>query len=100
MDGVFLTGRLVCTSNAEVELVERHLPLHVELTRAEPGCVSFTVTSTDDPLVWQVDEHFRDSRAFDAHQARVRASEWGRATSGIERRYTISGYTPSEDEER
>jgi hypothetical protein len=44
-------------------------------------------------LVWQVEERFRDADAFRAHQERVRASEWGHATAGIERRYTVEGET-------
>ncbi|MEZ5086110.1 MAG: hypothetical protein R2722_07640 [Tessaracoccus sp.] len=39
--------------------------------------------------MWQVDELFVDAAAFAAHQDRVARSEWGRATAGIERRYTI-----------
>ncbi|MGO1410237.1 MULTISPECIES: putative quinol monooxygenase [unclassified Microbacterium] len=88
---VLLRGRLVCASGAEVDIVREHLPRHVELTRAEPGCVRFDVHATDDPLVWQVDEVFADSAAFEAHQERVAASDWGRVTAGIERRYEIEG---------
>ena len=70
-------------------MVRRHLPRHVELTRAEPGCLRFDVESSSDPLVWTVFEEFVDRAAFDAHQARVRSSEWGRETAGIERHYVI-----------
>lgn len=69
----------------------QHLPLHIELTRAEQGCLSFEVNLTQNPLVWQVDEQFQDALSFRAHQQRVAASEWGRATAGIERRYGITG---------
>jgi hypothetical protein len=31
-----------------------------------------------------------DQAAFDSHQARVQASEWGRATAGIERDYVVA----------
>jgi quinol monooxygenase YgiN len=86
---VVLSGQLVCASDDEVATVRRHLPRHVELTRAEPGCISFDVHQTEDRFVWQVDERFADDAAFQAHQARVAASEWGRATAGIERRYSI-----------
>ncbi len=88
---VRLTGRLICASAADLEHVRALLPRHVELTRAEPGCVSFEVTATDDPMVWQVDEEFTDPQAFAAHQARVADSAWGRGTAHIERRYTIDG---------
>ena len=58
--------------------------------RALPGCLHFTVTPTGDPLVWSVHERFVDQAAFDLHQARVQASEWGRATAGIERDYVVT----------
>ncbi|HEY1135493.1 MAG TPA: antibiotic biosynthesis monooxygenase [Nocardioides sp.] len=91
MGEVRLRGELVCDDAAEAATVAEHLPRHVALTRAEPGCRSFAVTPTDDPLVWQVDECFTDAAAFRAHQARVAASEWGVATARIERRYRVEG---------
>lgn len=95
MAHVSLSGRLVCRDAGEADLVRRHLPLHVTLTRGEPGCLSFEVRPTDDPLVWQVEERFADGAAFRAHQQRVAASEWGRATSAIERRYVVEGLEPA-----
>lgn len=80
-----LTGRLVCADDAETAALLRHLPRHVELTRAEAGCLHFDVEPTEDPRVWTVSGLFVDQAAFDAHQARVRTSEWGQATSGIAR---------------
>lgn len=88
---ITLTGQLVCADAADLAIVRDHLPLHTELTRAEPGCISFAVEPTTDPLVWQVDERFADAAAFEAHQARVKASAWGRATAGIARRYETQG---------
>jgi quinol monooxygenase YgiN len=87
---ISLTGQLVCVDENEAATVLRHLDLHVALTRAEPGCLHFTVTQTADPLVWTVHERFVDQAAFDLHQARVQASEWGRATAGIKRDYVLA----------
>lgn len=84
-----LSGQLVCKSFEELAIVRECLPQHVRLTRAEPGCVSFQVRQTSDPYVWQVDEEFIDSRAFEEHQRRVASSAWGRCTVDIERRYVI-----------
>lgn len=88
---VRLSGFLRCVSMEDVEIVKRHLPDHLRLTRAEPGCLSFEVSQTDDPLVWRVEELFTDRAAFDFHQQRTRASMWSTATSTMERDYTISG---------
>ncbi|GAB3817326.1 antibiotic biosynthesis monooxygenase [Tessaracoccus terricola] len=86
---VTLTGKLICADDEEAATVRRHLPRHLQLTRAEAGCLHFLVEATQDPLVWLVSEEFQDQTAFDAHQARVRDSEWGRATAGIRRDYVI-----------
>ncbi len=88
---VRLTGFLRCLSMDEVAVVERHLGDHIALTRAEPGCLSFAVTQTADPLVWRVEEAFADRAAFEEHQTRTRSSAWFAATSHIERDYAVSG---------
>lgn len=88
---VVLTGVLVCATEDQSAVVAQHLPLHLALTRAEPGCESFEVTPSAERGVWLVSERFRDAASFRAHQARVADSEWGRATTGIERRYEIRG---------
>ncbi|WCJ64472.1 putative quinol monooxygenase [Agrobacterium tumefaciens] len=87
---VRLSGFLRCLSGDDVELVRQHLPDHIRLTRAEPGCISFEVSQTDDPLVWRVEELFADRPAFDFHQQRTRASAWFMATSAIPRDYEIT----------
>jgi quinol monooxygenase YgiN len=91
MNTVELDGQLVCHDAADVALIEKFLPAHIELTRAEPGCFAFDVTATENPLVWTVSEQFSSPESFRSHQQRVAASEWGQATSAIERRYTVTG---------
>ena len=88
---VCLSGQLVCHTQDQADTVRDHLPLHLALTRAEPGCRSFNVTTTSNPLMWQVEESFEHVAAFEAHRERVASSEWGQATLGIERRYTVIG---------
>ncbi|WP_346958006.1 antibiotic biosynthesis monooxygenase [uncultured Arthrobacter sp.] len=94
MSNVFLTGQLVCSDHEQATMVAQHLPLHIKLTRAEQGCLSFEVKPTQNPLIWQVDEQFQDAASFRAHQKRVAESEWGRATAGIARHYEIEGMEP------
>ncbi|WP_183905085.1 putative quinol monooxygenase [Rhizobium sp. BK008] len=87
---VRLSGQLICTSLDEVDIVQKYLPEHIRLTRSEPGCLSFDVRQTEDPMIWDVEERFTDRLAFEAHQIRTKGSAWGAATSAIRREYEIS----------
>jgi quinol monooxygenase YgiN len=87
---VRLSGQLICASLDEVDIVQKYLPEHIQLTRSEPGCLSFEVTQTEDSMTWCVEERFTDRLAFEAHQIRTKASIWGAATSAIRREYEIS----------
>ncbi|MBD8064650.1 antibiotic biosynthesis monooxygenase [Devosia sp. PTR5] len=86
---VRLTGTLICGTDAECDAVRQYLPEHIRLTRQEPGCLSFEVAQSSDPLVWTVKELFLDRAAFDAHQVRTKGSEWASQTATIRRDYTI-----------
>lgn len=86
---VKLTGRLICSSIDHRQAIKAHLPEHVRLSRAEPGCIFFAVTPSADAAVWQVEERFVDRAAFDAHQRRTQNSAWGQATAGIAREYQV-----------
>lgn len=85
---VVATGRLICDSLAQMMTVLSHLPDHVTLSRAEPGCLRFDLAQSDDPMIWTLDELFADDAAFAAHQARTKASDWGRASGDIRRDIT------------
>ena len=86
---VCLSGDLICASAAEAAIVSQYLPEHIRLTRAEPGCLSFEVTQSGDPMIWRVAERFADRAAFDAHQTRTRATDWWAATAAIRRDFRI-----------
>lgn len=92
---VYLTGHLDVPAD-RLEQVRQALPQHIALTRAEAGCVSFEVIE-DNTVTgrFNVSEVFENRAAFDAHQARTKASEWFRVTQGIPRHYTIT--TEGED---
>lgn len=85
-----LTGRLICQNPEETALVRRYLPEHIRLTTAESGCLHFEVKETADPLIWSVEELFTSQQSFDSHQARTKASAWGRETAAIVREYAIA----------
>ena len=91
MGEIRLTGALVCANEDQTAVVTAHLPQHIALTRAESGCLFFDVTPASDPLTWTVEERFATEDAFHSHQERVAASDWGRLTAGIERRYAVDG---------
>ena len=84
-----LRGHLVCVTAEEAAAVQAHVAEHTRLSRAEPGCLSFEVTPTDDPMVWEVMETFRTQDDFNAHQARTRASRWFEATRSILRDFRV-----------
>lgn len=84
-----LRGQLRCMTEDEAMIVRANRADHIRLTRAEPGCLTFDITDTDDPMTFEVMESFRDRAAFDAHQDRTRDSDWFAATKGILRDFMI-----------
>lgn len=82
---IAVTGRLICSDTAQMMTALSLLPEHVELSRAEAGCLRFDIWQDDDPLIWHLSEVFADADAFAAHQARTAASDWGRQSGEIER---------------
>ena len=84
-----LRGHLVCGADDEVAAVKTNLASHIALTRAEPGCLSFEITPTDDPMLFEVMETFRTRDDFNAHQTRTRASQWFEATRSILRDFRV-----------
>ena len=88
--GVILSG-YVDVPDGDIAIVEKHLPTHIRLSLAEDGCVSFDVrVDPTNPNRYLVDEEFTTQAAFDAHQARVKASEWGQATAHLKRQYKLT----------
>ena len=88
--GVMLSG-YVDVPGGDIALVEKHLPTHISLSLAEDGCVSFVVrVDPSNSNRYLVDEEFATQAAFDAHQARVKASAWGQATAHLKRQYKIT----------
>ncbi|OLP45599.1 putative quinol monooxygenase [Rhizobium oryziradicis] len=86
---VFLNGHIDVPTD-RIASVTAALPVHIALTRAEPGCLSFEVQPC--PTIagrFLVAEVFVNQAAFDAHQARTKASDWFTITVGIPRDYTI-----------
>jgi putative acetyltransferase len=83
-----LTGTLTCTTPEQAETVRAHLPEHIHLSRAEPGCLKFDVVQKDDPMVWHLDEAFVDAAAFSAHQTGTAATIWAEKSADLVRDFT------------
>ncbi len=87
---VYLNGYIDVPADRLADVSEA-LPVHIELTRAEPGCISFEVTASETVEGrFDVAEVFVDQAAFDAHQTRTRASDWFKTTEGIPREFSIT----------
>ena len=89
MGKVILKGFIVVPEE-ELNLVSQALEKHVELTKQESGCLVFNVYQrSHSPCYFDVYEEFSSNTAFEHHQRRVKASEWGRVTSNVERHYEV-----------
>lgn len=88
---ITVTGQLIAADEDEAGLVRQYLPDHIRLSRAEPGCLTFNVDQTADPLVWALDESFADMTAFQAHQTRTKASIWFEKTAPLKRDFQVLG---------
>ena len=88
MAKVYLDGLLVANSAAHRAVIDLYLEDHITLTRAEPGCLKFEVTEDPkDRNKFHVSEIFDSEEAFEAHQTRAKASEWGQHSEKLERRF-------------
>ncbi|ENM3807577.1 MULTISPECIES: putative quinol monooxygenase [Vibrio] len=89
MSKVTLKG-FILVPESDLELVKNELVNHKRLTLEEIGCITFSVTeNSENPLRFDVYEEFTDKAAFDHHQKRVKASNWGKVTVNVERYYEI-----------
>lgn len=94
MTGTVSLSGWISVSAEELARLEPLLEEHVRLTRAEPGCLAFSVVPNPaDPGRLDVAERFSDRAAFEAHQARTAASRWGAATRHLARHYRIEEET-------
>ncbi len=86
MTEVVLTGRLICTAEADAAVVRDALTEHVRLSRAKSGCLAFDIAADpSDPLVFRIAERFLDAASFEAHTVRTRTSDWWARTAHIRR---------------
>ena len=90
MPKITLEGHIIVPS-ADLESVKNELLNHIELTRAEDGCVIFEVAQdSNNKNRFNVYEEFVDQKSFSSHQQRVGQSAWGNITINVERHYQIT----------
>ncbi len=95
MSKVILQGHILVPDN-DLEAVTQALVVHKELTLSEPGCIVFRVSQSSlQPNRFEVYEEFTSREAFEAHQQRVKASEWGHISKNVTRHYQITDVTTS-----
>jgi (4S)-4-hydroxy-5-phosphonooxypentane-2,3-dione isomerase len=89
---VILKGFII-VPEADLNAVIQELPTHIELSRKETGCLTFTVTQDkNDKHKFNVLEEFTNIDAFEKHQDRVRSSVWSAVTKNIKRYYKKGKY--------
>ena len=90
MDKVTLRGHITVPGEDLAAIIES-LPMHINLTRKEKGCLVFSVEQDQtNENIFHVYEEFDGQDSFDFHQNRVRSSEWGRISKNVERHYEIT----------
>lgn len=91
MKKITLSGHILVPPS-ELELIREALPIHIESTRAEEGCIKFQVEEhTTEAGRFDVYEEFVSKAAFEHHQERVKESDWGAKTQNVSRSYKIVG---------
>lgn len=89
MPKVILKGFIIVPA-ADIEAVKKELVTHKTLTLNEPGCITFEVEQCKDDLYrFNVYEEFIDRASFEAHQARVKESTWGKVSVNVKRHYEV-----------
>lgn len=90
MSKVILKGFIIVPSE-DLNAVQAELPIHIENTRKEEGCLIFQVLQDQEQSNrFDVHEEFIDKASFETHQDSVKKSKWGRVSSNIERHYHIN----------
>jgi len=90
MPQVFLQGFIIVPED-DLDALLQALPVHSELTRQEPGCLSFDVVQdAGNRNRFNVREVFASEAAFEHHQSRAKTSPWGQVSLRAERHYTVT----------
>ena len=90
MTRIILKGFIMVPAE-DLAAVKKELVSHIAFTLNEPGCITFKINqSKNDACRFDVYEEFIDRASFDAHQARVKLSIWGKVSAKVKRYYEIT----------
>ena len=90
MSKIILEGYII-VPDGDMQAVQDEIPNHIQLTRAEPGCLVFEISRHNEIANrFSVYEEFVDRRSFELHQKRVGESVWGAVSVDVERYYQIT----------
>lgn len=89
MPKIQLTG-FILVDDKDMPAIVNELDRHIALTRQEVGCLMFDVEQdAKNKNKFHVKEEFINREAFEYHQKRVAASNWGKVSVNVERHYQI-----------
>jgi len=76
--------------DSDLDTIKEALSLHTELTQQEEGCLVFQVEQDKaNRNVFSVYEEFIDRESFEAHQNRIKSSNWGKVSKNVLRHYQV-----------
>ncbi|MGJ8678592.1 MAG: putative quinol monooxygenase [Akkermansiaceae bacterium] len=91
MKKIILSGHITVLPT-ELDTIRKALLVHIEVTRAEEGCITFQVNEhPTEAGRFDVYEEFVSKVAFENHQKRVRESKWGAVSQNVARSYEVEG---------
>ncbi len=88
-------GKVVVSGQIYVPLrsldeIRRAIEIHVELSRAEEGCLMFDlIESLEEPGRFDLYEEFVDMNAFEQHKLRAETSEWAEVSKEVQRDFEV-----------
>ena len=90
MAKVIVQGHIM-VPDADMPVIQKELPAHIELTRQEAGCLSFEITQDENNQnKFHLYEEFASPEAFEAHRERAGAATWGQVSQNVERHFEVT----------
>jgi len=89
MSKVTLEGHII-VSDEDLSAVLKELPVHIQKTKSEPGCLVFNFEQQEhNSNKFMIYEEFTDEEAFQLHLNLVKSLDWGVVTKNVQRHYQV-----------